>query len=266
MAVIYLLPTENHLPLDVIVRTKNSEELLEACLHSICNEIPAGKILIIDGGSTDKTLEIAYGFKRASVYIKPELNLGQATKYGFLMAETEWVAIIDSDIILRKGWFEDMKKYMVDSDAVEGCRIDHYRFDTRVDCTRLSYARFGQTILKREPVLSMDIDVPFGEDLIIKKNFDRQGKRWKKVLNYLADHYTKIEGSTQPRTGIVFKPQPDIMYIPKKIQIQQGRLARKYQTIAKKQVIKMTILAPVYEAYWAFKRNFWFLLAYFHLI
>ena len=44
-------------------------------------------------------------------------------------AQTEWVAVIDSDILLRKGWFNEMKKYMDDNDAVEGCRIDHYSFN-----------------------------------------------------------------------------------------------------------------------------------------
>jgi len=36
------------------------------------------------------------------------------------MAQTEWVAIIDSDVVLRKGWFENIKKYMQEADAVEG--------------------------------------------------------------------------------------------------------------------------------------------------
>lgn len=52
----------------------------------------------------------------------------------------------------RKGWFNGVKKYMEDTDAVEGCRIKNG------GC-------FGQTLLKREPVLQMDIHVPFGEDI-----------------------------------------------------------------------------------------------------
>src|SRR5919202_6676042 len=103
---------------DVIIRTKNSEEFLDKCLQSIYQEIPLGRILIIDAGSSDKTLEIASSFDKVDVYVKPELNLGQATKFGFSKAKTDWVAVIDSDVILKRGWFNDMKRYMDESDAV----------------------------------------------------------------------------------------------------------------------------------------------------
>ncbi|HZA07838.1 MAG TPA: glycosyltransferase family A protein, partial [Nitrososphaeraceae archaeon] len=148
--------------IDVVIRTKNSEEFLKECLRSIHEEIPVRRIIIVDAGSTDKTLEIASSFDKACVYVKPDLNLGQATKFGFSKAETEWVAIIDSDVILGRGWFDQMKRYMNEWDAVEGCRIDHYRFHTQIDCTKSIHGRFGQTLLKREPVLNMDLDLPFG--------------------------------------------------------------------------------------------------------
>jgi glycosyltransferase involved in cell wall biosynthesis len=252
--------------LDVIIRTKNSEEFLKECLQSICVEIPVRRIIVVDAGSTDKTPQIASSFDKVDVYVKPGLNLGQATKFGFSKAETEWVAIIDSDIILRRGWFDDMKRYMNQWDAVEGCRIDHYRFDTQIDCTKSMYGRFGQTLLKREPVLSMDLDLPFGEDVAISFNFEKRNMKWKKVKNYLADHYPKIEGTRQTRTGIVFKPDPHIIHIPKKVQLEQGRIARRYNMITKKQAINMLVLSPIYESYWAFKKSLWFCLAYFRIV
>jgi glycosyltransferase involved in cell wall biosynthesis len=252
--------------IDVIIRTKNSEELLKECIQSIYEEIPIRRIIMVDAGSTDKTLEIGSSFDKVCVYIKPELNLGQATKYAFTKAQTEWVAIIDSDIILRRGWYDDMKRHMNEVDAVEGCRIDHYKFETRIDTTKSTYGRFGQTLLKREPVLSMDLDLPFGEDVAISFNFKKQNMKWKKVENYLADHYPKVEGTSQRRTGIVFKPDPHIIHIPKKIQIEQGHIARRYSLVTKKQALNIFILSPIYEAYWAFKKNFWFCLAFFRII
>ena len=251
--------------IDVIVRTMNSAKSIENCLQSICDVIPVRKIIIVDGGSHDGTIEIASKFKNVSIYIKPDLNLGKATKYGFSQAETEWIAVIDSDVILRQGWFDSMKEHLCSSDAVEGCRIDHYSFVIHGDCTKTNYPRFGQTLIKREPILNIDLDLPFGEDVAIKNYFDLHGKHWKKVPNFLADHYTKIEGSKQNRTGIIFKSEPHVIHIPKQIQIQEGHIARKYGTITKKQVLKKLLLPPIYEAYWSVKKHFWFTLAYFKI-
>ena len=45
-----------------------------------------------------------------------------------------------------------------------------------------------------------------------------------------TDHYTKIEGSRQTRTGIIFRPTPHVIHIPKKVQTEEGHLARKFGT------------------------------------
>ena len=252
--------------IDVIIRTKDSEEFLNACLQSIYREIPVRRIIIVDAGSTDRTVEIASSFDKVDVYIKPEMNIGQATKYGFSKAETEWVAVIDSDMVLRNGWFEDMKRHMDGADAVEGCRVEHYRFETRPECKKLRYGVFGQTLLKREPVLSIiDLDnLPHGEDAAIKFNFEKRGMKWKKVENYLADHYPKIQGTTYRRTGTVFRTYA--IYIPKKQQIEEGHIYRQYNMITKKQAIARLVIPPIRDAVRAFRARIWFCLAYFRIV
>src|ERR1051325_8847634 len=96
--------------IDVIIRTKNSQEFLKECLEAVLAEIPVRRIIIVDAGSTDRTKEIAVTYDKVEFYSRPDINLGQATKYGVSMAQTEWVAVIDSDVVLRKGWFENMKR------------------------------------------------------------------------------------------------------------------------------------------------------------
>jgi glycosyltransferase involved in cell wall biosynthesis len=250
--------------IDVIIRTRNSEEFLRECLQSVLDDVPVRKIIIVDNGSTDKTIEIASSFEKVDIYKKPDLNLGQATKYGFSIAETEWVAVIDSDIVLRKGWYENMRGYMDGSDAVEGSRIDHYRFDLPNDSTKSYFGRFGQTLLRRKPVLNLDLNLPFGEDAAISYNFKKLGMRWKKVRNYLANHYPKIEGYTIRRTGVVLRIEQ--VYVPKNVQIEEGRIAQRYDMISKRQAFERLTKLPLYDAYRTFKKNFWFCLAFFKII
>ena len=101
------------------------------------------------------------------------------------MAQTEWVAIIDSDVVLRKGWFENIKKYMQEADAIEGCRIDHYSFNVRRD-TIPNIGWLGHTLIKKGPILHIDLDTQFGEDTVVKFNFDKEGKIWKKIPNSVS--------------------------------------------------------------------------------
>ena len=65
--------------------------------------------------------------------------------------------------------------------------------------------------------------------LPISFNFEKRNMKWKKVKNYLANHYPKIEGTRQTRTGIVFKPDPHIIHIPKNVQLEQRRICQTIQ-------------------------------------
>ncbi|MBU1126915.1 glycosyltransferase, partial [Patescibacteria group bacterium] len=97
--------------ISILLPTLNAAAVLEECLKSIAfQDYPKNKIEIIiaDGGSTDKTLEIAEKHK-AKIYKNP-LKTGEAGKAVALRkAKGEIVALIDSDNILPdKDWFKRM--------------------------------------------------------------------------------------------------------------------------------------------------------------
>jgi glycosyltransferase involved in cell wall biosynthesis len=242
---------------DVIIRTKNSQEILRECLQSVIDDVPVRRIILVDNGSTDKTIEIASSFEKVDIHLKPDLNLGQLTQYAFSIAETEWVAIIDSDMVIRKGWYENMNSHTHLYDAVEGFRIDHYKFDIPNDTS-------GPLLIKRQPVVDLELDLPFGEDSALSYNFKKQGRKWGMVENYLTDHYPKVESSTITRTGIILRVVP--VYVPKKIQIEEGRIARRYNMVSKRQALSRISKLPLYDAYRSFKKSFWFCLAYFKIV
>lgn len=262
MLIIFIPMSEERI--DVIMRTKNSAEILKQSLDSIFQEIPVRKVIVVDGGSTDDTIKIASQYENIEIYHKPEHNLGQATQFGFRVAKTEWIAVIDSDIILKNGWYSQMSEHMNEFDAVEGCRIDHYRVKVVADLTRVKHGVFGQTLIRRKHLLNLNLDLPQGEDVVTKYHFDQSGLRWKKVRNYLAEHYP-FETSIHKRTGTVISVIP--IYIPKELQIQQGHFYKKYKMIAFKDVLWKTFIRNIFkEAYYAFRIRIWFVLAYLGLI
>jgi glycosyltransferase involved in cell wall biosynthesis len=44
--------------IDVVILTKNSEHLLEKCLNSLYKNVPVKRLIVVDGFSEDKTLDI----------------------------------------------------------------------------------------------------------------------------------------------------------------------------------------------------------------
>ena len=130
----------NHPSISVLLPTLNASSVLEGCLQSIVEQdYPKEKIEIVvaDGGSTDKTIEIAkkYG---AKIFPNP-LKTGEAGKAVALKhAKGELVALIDSDNILPdKNWLKRMIAPFKDPEVIgsepweylnrrQDCLIDRY--------------------------------------------------------------------------------------------------------------------------------------------
>ena len=94
-----------------IIPTLNAQKVLESCLKSISKQdFPKNQyeILIIDGGSTDKTVSIAKKYN--SKIIKNPLKTAEAGKaVGIHFACGKYICLIDSDNILpSKNWLQKM--------------------------------------------------------------------------------------------------------------------------------------------------------------
>lgn len=103
----------------VVVLTFNSERTIGACLKSLRRQsFRDFEILVMDGGSTDKTLEIA---KRYGAKIYPDSGpLATARNRGIDESRSEFVAFIDSDEIADRKWLERLWKCSEGAEIVLG--------------------------------------------------------------------------------------------------------------------------------------------------
>lgn len=94
---------------DVAVLTKNSEETLGKCLDSIYMNVPLNRLIVVDGYSTDKTIEIVQTFKKKYhnvIVLSDKGTRGRARQIAIEAVETKWFMFVDSDVILCNRWFE----------------------------------------------------------------------------------------------------------------------------------------------------------------
>lgn len=113
---------------DVVLLTKNSEHLLSRCLMSVYQNVPIKNLIVIDGYSTDRTLEILEKFNRkygnVSLF-QMEGSRACARTEGINRVSTDWFMFVDSDVLLCKDWFKKAQVDLKDNvGAVWGLNVD----------------------------------------------------------------------------------------------------------------------------------------------
>lgn len=109
----------NNLPrISFCIPTLNNESTLDKCLYSIANQdYPDIEIIIVDGYSRDKTIDIAAKYTK-NIYFSNE-RLGGARQESVERSSGQILALFDSDIIIpHERWLINAIKY--------------FNYDTRV--------------------------------------------------------------------------------------------------------------------------------------
>jgi glycosyltransferase involved in cell wall biosynthesis len=113
---------------DVVLLTKNSEHLLGKCLTSIYQNVPIKNLIVIDGFSTDRTLEILEKFNRKYdnvLLFQIDGSRAKARTEGIRRVSTDWFMFVDSDVVLCKDWFKKAQADLANGvGAVWGLNVD----------------------------------------------------------------------------------------------------------------------------------------------
>jgi glycosyltransferase involved in cell wall biosynthesis len=100
---------------DVVLLTKNSERVLEKCLASVYENVPVNQLIVVDGYSTDRTLEILDLFNDKYHNVKVTLDKGTratAREKGIRQVTTEWFMFVDSDVVVCQNWYKKAMKHL----------------------------------------------------------------------------------------------------------------------------------------------------------
>ncbi|GHV13753.1 hypothetical protein AGMMS49938_08760 [Fibrobacterales bacterium] len=95
--------------ISVVIPVLNEEKYIEQCIQSILNNtVLPMEILICDGGSIDKTKEIAKEFSLVTILDNIDKTAASGRNIGIKHASGNIIAFTDGDCYVDKNWIEQM--------------------------------------------------------------------------------------------------------------------------------------------------------------
>ena len=96
------------IPISVFIIAFNEEKNISKCLEKL---YWADEIIVVDSGSTDKTVEICEGFGAKVIYNIFE-NFGKQKQFALNQTKNNWVLSLDSDEVLSDSLIKELKDFI----------------------------------------------------------------------------------------------------------------------------------------------------------
>ncbi len=111
--------------ISVAILVKNAQDTIEECLAALK---PFGEVVLLDNGSTDKTVEIAKQFTNVKIFHEPNFQgFGKMKNLAGCHATNDWILSIDSDEILLPETIEKINAITLnDNTIVALSRLNYY--------------------------------------------------------------------------------------------------------------------------------------------
>jgi len=111
--------------ISVAIIVKNGEQYLEQCLQSLAL---FDEVLLLDTGSTDRTMEIASGFDNVRIEQREFAGFGPTKNLVASLAKHDWILSVDSDEVLTTELSEEIRALSLDETQVyRFSRHSYYR-------------------------------------------------------------------------------------------------------------------------------------------
>ena len=151
----------------------NSEETIGKCLESIARQGCKKEIIVVDGGSRDRTQDIIKK-RRAKLLIEKKKGPAAARNRGLDASKGDMIAFIDADVILPEGWARKALKLLGSDKKIAGVGGPGISAEGGVIPEALDCLLYGKSKnVKKKYVDSLaTMDVLYRKPAIAKQRFD----------------------------------------------------------------------------------------------
>jgi glycosyltransferase involved in cell wall biosynthesis len=238
---------------DAVMLTKNSlKPFLKECLDSIYKNMPISRLIVVDAGSVDGTVELLGSYPNVKIIFDEKGNRATSRQKGIDEVKTEWFAFIDSDVILCENWFDHVKPYLSRDrvGAVWGAALQRSTSDmARYRSMGRLYGKdelwiavkagrrrglTHDTIIRTKAIEGIRIpsDLHVLEDHYIRQYVERKGYEWISAPKPYCFHYAHFR--ERPKDWYVF-----------------GQASKKTNFIGTRTILSYLFLGP-YKSMWIY--------------
>jgi rSAM/selenodomain-associated transferase 2 len=150
--------------ISVIIPTLDEEACLGRCIESVRSEGPSVEIIVADGGSRDRTSEVAGRFPGVKI-IRTERGRGSQMNAGASHAGGDILLFLHADTVLERGWMQELSSVLGETSVIGGA------FTFAIDSPLPKYRMVEAWVAMRCRVFRL----PYGDQAIfIKKDIFRR--------------------------------------------------------------------------------------------
>jgi len=111
--------------ISVAIIVKDGEQYIEECLQSL---VPFDDVLLLDTGSTDRTMEIARRFQNVRIEEREFIGFGPTKNLAAGLAKHDWILSVDSDEVITSELSSEIQALSLEDDQVyRFSRHSYYR-------------------------------------------------------------------------------------------------------------------------------------------
>ncbi len=116
-------------PISVYIPSYNVEKFIGLCIeHLLAQTYSPDEILVINDGSTDKTIEIAQKYPVKIIHHEKNMGLSCARNTGIQNSKNQWVASIDADCMAHPDWLKKLSHHLdtPNTGGIGGKLVEHF--------------------------------------------------------------------------------------------------------------------------------------------
>ncbi len=88
-----------------VIPTWNRADLVKSLLSNLKSQTrPVDQVIVVDNGSSDDTVQVAHDLGAEVIALPENLGFAAAVNRGITASNTDWVLILNNDVILRPDW------------------------------------------------------------------------------------------------------------------------------------------------------------------